>query len=455
MEALTEDQQSALTLFREVTADSHDVQHSIQVLKSCNWNIEQALQLHLASHDEVLPSSAPSRPTASAPPAGLGEPLLGGSSASTARAETPSESFYFPVVGWIARRIKQIGVSVFGVLYTFFFGSGFPLLGAGGSSGAAFARTLTNSYGSQLSLPQFFEGTFTQALSAARRDLKLLVVFLHSEHARYSQSFCTDVLSNEFVRHVLDESFILWGGDVARLEAHQVAQVIRARQFPCFCVLLPASIDEIRVIGALHGQIIPDACTALLAACLEEMESHRSEILAQQLQHAEDRTLREQQDREYQEALEMDRRRQEEQQLQERELREARRLAEEEQRKQQEEIAAREAKVRDIEERRRSKALSMKAEEPEAKSRIALRLPTGQRVERKFVSSTTLAEIYSWAECLSYLPEHEGKGLEIPHQFTLKTSFPSRELTEMDKTIEELSLAGTNILLSAVEDDEL
>eukprot|EP00439_Symbiodinium_sp_Y106_P054075 s1545_g7.t1 len=52
-----------------------------------------------------------------------------------------------------------------------------------------------------------------------------------------------------------------------------------------------------------------DDCHSCVKACVDgdEMASHRAEIVAQQAQHAEDRSLREQQDREYQEALEMDR----------------------------------------------------------------------------------------------------------------------------------------------------
>ena len=41
---------------------------------------------------------------------------------------------------------------------------------------------------------------------------------------RHSQSVCSDVLANEVIRTVLDENFILWGGDVARMEAHQAAE---------------------------------------------------------------------------------------------------------------------------------------------------------------------------------------------------------------------------------------
>lgn len=341
---LSEEQRASLALFREVTAEARDEAASIEVLKSCNWNVEQALSLHWASHDEDHGAQARAPAAAGANP--LSAPLLPGhgrSSAAThgSTAGDSPGSMAYGLFSRIAQGIKQIGFSVLSLVYTFFFGTGG---GALGSSGAAFRRALQTSYGTP-ALPEFHDGSFSQAVTRARQDLKLLVVYLHSEHARHSQSVCSDVLANEVIRTVLDENFILWGGDVARMEAHQVARMIHARQFPSFCVLLPASVEEIRVIGALHGQIEAEGAQALLAACMEEMETHRAEIVAQQVQRVEDRYLREQQDREYQEALEMDRRRTEEREAQRRQEEEERRQAEEEQRKAQEEMERRNAEV--------------------------------------------------------------------------------------------------------------
>jgi len=261
------------------------------------------------------------------------------------------------------------------------------------------------------------------------------------------------VLGNELIREQLDANFVVWGGDVARMEAHQVSQMIRVRQFPSFCVLLPASVEEIRVIGALHGQIDRDAAFALLTHCMEEMESHRSELVAQQVQHAEDRNLREQQDREYQEALEMDRRRAEQREAQRKEEEESRKQAEEQRKKEEEERARLVAAAQELEDRRRRIAASLGPPGPGATARIALRLPSGQRVDRKFEPTSKLREVYDWAESVAYLPEYEGKGLEIPDRFVLKTSFPVQDLSDMERSIAELQLAGTNILLAAIEDD--
>jgi len=427
------------------------------------------MQLHFTSMDEEAAPSAAAG-ASQGPGGNLGAPLLSrtgqvmpgpgevdqvpASTQAPRQQDQQRSGITGGLVGWLARGIRRIGSTVLHVFSTFIFGPGGPRL-TGHASGAAFSRSLTNQYGAQLQFPRFFEGSFNQALRTAQTDLKLLVIYLHSENSRHTQAFCTEVLNNEFVRTMLDENFLLWGGDIARMESHHVAQMIHARQYPCFCVLLPASVDEIRVIGAINGEVQVDAAVALLAACFQEMESHRSEIVARQHQHVEDRNLRADQDREYEEALEMDRQRTVQREAEEAEQREAQKLVDEQRRQEQELLDQAEAEKRALEERRKisAAALHLTAESPESTARLALRLPTGQRVQRKFMPNSTLADVYTWADCVAYLPENLGK-FEIPRRFMLKLSFPSKDLTEMTSTIEELQLSGTNILLAQIDDDD-
>eukprot|EP00747_Dinoflagellata_sp_TGD_P165079 gnl/TRDRNA2_/TRDRNA2_185899_c0_seq1.p1 gnl/TRDRNA2_/TRDRNA2_185899_c0~~gnl/TRDRNA2_/TRDRNA2_185899_c0_seq1.p1 ORF type:complete len:500 (-),score=118.63 gnl/TRDRNA2_/TRDRNA2_185899_c0_seq1:150-1541(-) len=456
--ALTSQQRQVLATFREIIADAREVQGSVQLLASCNWDVETALQLHWAAGDaEAAPSASASRTVPD-----LGAPLLSrsaagggdGGAAAAGAVQAPAQSqppARRSMLSWLANGIRRVGATFFSILCSFFFGPGGMGLISGGESGGALSRSLTANYG--VELPRFFDGPFSQALSTARQQVKLLVIYLHSENARATQGFVTRVLGNEFVRTMLDDSFLLWGGDVARMESHNLAQMIHTRQYPCFCVLLPASIDEIRVIGMVHGEVEVDQVVALLTGCLDEMDSHRAEIVARREQHAEDRSLRSEQDREYEEALEMDRLREAEQKAEEeKRAEEAARqqaAAAEAQRQAEEAEAQRQA----VEARRKEQAAALEAPGADATARISLRLPNGQRIERKFRPTSTLAGVYTWAECCGVLPENASKGIEIPQRFTLKTSFPSTELTAMESTVEELKLAGTMILLSPIEDD--
>merc|ERR1711924_80487 len=91
----------------------------------------------------------------------------------------------------------------------------------------------------------------------------------------------------------------------------------------------------------------------------------------------------------------------------------------EQRRKEQELIDKAEADKKAIADRRRQAAAALPAEDAAATARIAMRLPSGQRVQRKFLSSAKLEEVYAWADCVAYLPENDGKGMEVPPQFLL------------------------------------
>eukprot|EP00812_Abedinium_dasypus_P011275 NODE_4843_length_635_cov_254.108621.p2 GENE.NODE_4843_length_635_cov_254.108621~~NODE_4843_length_635_cov_254.108621.p2 ORF type:complete len:153 (+),score=53.43 NODE_4843_length_635_cov_254.108621:3-461(+) len=119
------------------------------------------------------------------------------------------------------------------------------------------------------------------------------------------------------------------------------------------------------------------------------------------------------------------------------------------------EEAARAEEIRKaLYERRMQVAAQLEPEGPEAKARLSMRLPTGQRLERRFRPEAALRDVYAWADCAGLLPENRERGVEIPARFALKTSFPSRELTQMEQTIAELQLAGSNIMLTALDEDD-
>jgi len=479
------EQQANYALFQEVTASSRDPRGALQLLRSSGWNVDRALQLHWAASSEppatggrASPHTGPSGGHREGPDrfAAGGEfaaPLLESSSSSSAAAEArtpplrgaPHRCALLLARTWAAA--QRCFVFILDLCQAFIArregndpispdarDPGSPPGGATADLSRPLRQRLLEAYGEELQLPVFFDGSFQSALQSAQRDLKLLAVYLHSAAAPHSQQVCSNVLASELVRQLLNSSYLFWAGDVARREAQGAARMLRAREYPFLCVLLPADVDDIRILGTVSGNMEPDAAVALLTACLEDMESHRSEMLARAEQHVEDRLLREAQDREYQEALEADRLRAEKRQQEEQELAEWKKVEEEklsEERQAQERLEA--AKQQHAEELR-ARAAALGPEPPEAKASIALRLPAGQRIQRKFLQNATLQHVYEWAEVAAYLPENADKHLEIPERFVLKTSFPSQELVERTRSIEELRLAGTNILLAEIEDDD-
>eukprot|EP00451_Oxyrrhis_marina_P023483 CAMPEP_0204345906 /NCGR_PEP_ID=MMETSP0469-20131031/26748_1 /ASSEMBLY_ACC=CAM_ASM_000384 /TAXON_ID=2969 /ORGANISM="Oxyrrhis marina" /LENGTH=435 /DNA_ID=CAMNT_0051331427 /DNA_START=23 /DNA_END=1330 /DNA_ORIENTATION=+ len=430
------EQQEALQQFQDITTCDPGRAH--QVLEACGWNLEQAIQFHFASHEEV-PAARPAPASASA---SAQEPLL-----------QPGHETAMQVPGNVVGRavmflwsmVRNVASGFFGFFGNFLFG------GARGSFTEQFERT----YGADCPHPVFFEGPFNDALKHAKDNLKLLVVYLHCDHARDAPRFCREVLADETVRAILDRDFVFWGGDIFGMEAHRISQLLGVRSYPFFAVILPASVEELRLIasGGQRGSSDTTQVVQILTQCLDEMEGHRAEMASRATQHQVDRMLREEQDREYHEALEADRLK-------------AEKGAEEARKRQDAEAAAQAAreaeaaKERDEEKRKERllvdfQASRYKSGDPEPRSRILMRLPGGQRVESSFRQSDTVQVLHDWASICAKLPENEGKNFEVPPRFQLQTSYPKRELSDTSKTLKELDLVpdGT-ILLTVVEDDD-
>lgn len=468
---LTAEQVQAVQFFREVTANGRDERSSAQFLRACNWNVEQALQLHWAApgdagimappHMPVLPDPLPPNENG----VGLGMPLLnqGHATSATLIARPPRNSRsrfsrlrHTRLPGWLTKPLRYVGVHVCCCpprCFSFLSRSRAARVGRRLQAPRATSlhRVLTTAYGADLQLPRFFEGSLSQALHKAQKDGKTLAVYLHNGTARHAQRFCKDTLTTDSVRTMLDENFLLLGLDIGQMEEQRLPQVFRAPEHPFFCVLAPAGgASQVRVGGSLHGDIQVDALVALLISCAEQVHAER---IARSDKVIEDRLLRDYQNEEYQASLEADRQRAESKKAQEQQEQEVERLAQEERDRERSASDEQERQWTLVVEQRKRKAAVLEDEKPDAQSRISLRLPTGQRLQRRFCQTATLADVYIWAESAAYLAENEGKGLEVPQRFMLRTVFPSKDLTEMESSIADLQLSGTNLVLAEIEDD--
>lgn len=82
-------------------------------------------------------------------------------------------------------------------------------------------------------------------------------------------------------------------------------------------------------------------------------------------------------------------------------------------------------------------------------SKLVLRLPTGERIERTFRAADQLNTVYRWAACCYLLPEAKGRSLTIPAKFHLSMAYPPRKFGEdvADKTLSEVGLCPNAALL--------
>ena len=264
---------------------------------------------------------------------------------------------------------------------------------------ARFAREFEEEYGSH-ELP-FFEGGYAQAYDSAKGDLKfLMVVLLSPEHDDTAPFVRETLLSPEVVNFINNplNNIILWAGNVQDSEAYQVSNGLNCSKFPFAALVVHTPQDSSASMCTVARIVGPQSASAFAAKlrsgivqnsqALERARSIRNEQQAA-------RNIREEQNSAYERSLAQDR----ERARQRREAEAAQKRAEEETKAK---ASAAERIAQRVEKWKRWRAQSISAEPgPSVKdvSRISIRLPSGERVVRKFAQHTEMEEVYAFVEC--------------------------------------------------------
>ncbi|KAF8379760.1 hypothetical protein HHK36_029209 [Tetracentron sinense] len=270
-----------------------------------------------------------------------------------------------------------------------------------------FATGFERDYGT--TRPNFVTEGFVDALQRSRQSFKLLFVYLHSPDHPDTPLFCEGCLCSEAVAAFVNENFVSWGGSIRASEGFKMSNSLKASRFPFCAVVMAATNQRIALLQQIEGPTSPEQMITLLQRVVEESAPV---LIAARLDAEERRNnthLREEQDAAYQAALEADqareRQRKEEQERLEREASEAERKHKEEEEAQ--ERAAREAaeKVAALARRREEKAMSLGTEPGKGPNvtQVLVRFPTGERKERRFLSSATIQSLYDYVDSLDCL----------------------------------------------------
>ncbi|XP_015789758.1 FAS-associated factor 2 [Tetranychus urticae] len=270
--------------------------------------------------------------------------------------------------------------------------------------------------------PVFYRGTYEQALSDAKKELKFLLIYLHSEHHRDTHDFCTNVLSHQLVINYINRNKLLfWGCSVDSREGYRVSVLLRASTTP-FLALFALKDNRMNVVRTFFG---PTSVERLLSNIQQAIEENEGSLIAARLERQErtmNQRLREEQDVAYMESLradqEKDRKKQEE--------------------KVKKENEERERKQKELEEvQQRELLLNLKvslateipneppADDPES-IRIVIKLPNGTRLERRFRKSDPLKYLYYFVFCNE----------QSPLKFQITTNFPRKELPGSHPTLD-------------------
>jgi FAS-associated factor 2 len=306
-----------------------------------------------------------------------------------------------------------------------------------------FIREFSEEYSAH-DLP-FAENGFNLSLDTAKRDLKFLLVVLLSPNHDDTNSWVRDtLLSNQLSQFLTShkDELNLWGGNVQDAEAYQVSDALGCTKFPFAALLCHTAEAGSSGMSVVMRSVGPTTASELVARLGAAMTAHESQLAATRAQRRDQqasRNLRQEQDSAYERSLAQDRerarRKREEAEAQARAEKEALSRAESE-----------EKRRTNLQQWRRWRAQSLPPE-PEAKSkdvvRISIRLPSGERVIRKFRADADLEELYAFVECSEIVigDEASEKAVDEPDGFEHVYEFLL--ISPMPRTVYDLETGGS------------
>uniref|UniRef100_A0A9J7ZVB1 Fas (TNFRSF6) associated factor 1 n=1 Tax=Cyprinus carpio carpio TaxID=630221 RepID=A0A9J7ZVB1_CYPCA len=279
--------------------------------------------------------------------------------------------------------------------------------------------------------PVFYIGSLEAASQEAfygkARDRKLLAIYLHNDESVLGNVFCSQMMCADSIVSYLSQNFITWAWDVTK-EANKarlltmctrhfgsvVAQTIRTYktdQFPLLLIVMGKRTSN-EVLNVIQGNTTVDELMMRLMGAMEIFTAQQQEDIKDEDEREAREMVKREQDEAYRLSLEADRKKRE---AQERE--EAEQVRQERIRKEQEE--EREAIRLSLEQ---ALPPEPKEEGGEPVSKLRIRTPSGEFLERRFLGSCKLQVLFDFIASKGY-PSDE---------FKLLTTFPRRNITQID-----------------------
>uniref|UniRef100_A0A0K8TN65 Putative regulator of the ubiquitin pathway n=1 Tax=Tabanus bromius TaxID=304241 RepID=A0A0K8TN65_TABBR len=285
--------------------------------------------------------------------------------------------------------------------------------------------------------PVFYQGTYAQALNDAKQELKFLLVYLHSDASNVQdvQRFCSETLSDHSVIDYINRNMLFWGCDVSSPEGYRVSHSINARTYPVM-VMIGLRVNKMIIVGRMEGHCPPEELLRRLQVVFNDNEVWLNHARAERLERSLTQSLRQQQDEAYEQSLRADQEKERKKQLEREELLRAQQAQEDEKRAEQQ-------KKEDIARLKIDMASRVPSEpsqdSPDSIS-VVFKLPSGERIERRFQSSSSLEDVYNYVFC------HPSS----PDTFEITTNFPKRVLNTKDSqssmTLKEAGLKNREVL---------
>ncbi|KZV90635.1 hypothetical protein EXIGLDRAFT_720148 [Exidia glandulosa HHB12029] len=313
---------------------------------------------------------------------------------------------------------------------------------AAGSSSSAKARE-AGALANRKILPDFFIGSYEDALTAAKRDARILcVILLTNEHDDVPEFKRTTLTDPDFVTLLNDNEFVVWGGDVRERDAYQAAIKLGATTYPFVAFVClhprrsnPSPSAALMTIFSSHAGLANTRAAALnthvRATLLPRAVPFLDRVKMENAQRMEERRLRAEQDAAYEAAARADTER-----ILAFRAEEARKAREERERLERAELEAR-RELNIARWRALVRPTLIPPEQPGV--RLAVRLPHGARAQRSFAPSDSLDALYAFVDA-QIVPHAESDGqspdagYEHEWAFALAVAYPRDIIPPASKT---------------------
>uniref|UniRef100_A0A4W3JXR4 Fas associated factor family member 2 n=1 Tax=Callorhinchus milii TaxID=7868 RepID=A0A4W3JXR4_CALMI len=300
----------------------------------------------------------------------------------------------------------------------------------------AFIQSFEEQYGR--THPVFYQGTYSQALNDAKRELRYLLVYLHGDDHQDTDEFCRTTLCSPDIVSFINTRMLFWACSTSKPEGYRVSQALRENTYP-FLAMIMLKEQRMTVVGRLEGLLQPEDFVNQLTFIIDANTTYLVSERLEREERNQTQALRQQQDEAYLASLradqEKDRKKKEEQ--------EKKRQEEEEARQQ---ILAEERRQLSLQEEKERKSEGLPPEplpdDPNS-VKIIFKMPNDTRVERRFLFTQSLMLIHDFLFSLK----------ETPEKFQIVANFPRRvlpclatEKTPIPPTLQEAGLSRCEVL---------
>uniref|UniRef100_A0A0D9XEY4 UBX domain-containing protein n=1 Tax=Leersia perrieri TaxID=77586 RepID=A0A0D9XEY4_9ORYZ len=265
--------------------------------------------------------------------------------------------------------------------------------------------------------PFFYGCRLAEALGIARREGKLVFVYLHDgggggggdDQPYYTEQFCRRTLCSDVVVEFLDANFVSWGGVAGRGEAAGLVASLQPGSFPFCAVISPVSDEAIAVLQRIEGPVSPSELVEILQRTIDEQRAASGQswpdelaaaVRASRAEEEERRRsalrLRQEQDAAYLESLRKDQEKERSRKSVQEGLANAKPKATTG-------LHPRypgQAASKTAQTRPPAQSGTAPSHRTEAKTKIMIRFPNGERKQQAFHHTDTIREIYRYVDSL-------------------------------------------------------